>query len=145
MKVISKTIFFSIILFCSYFVQAQEIGVIFSKSVADQKYGEVLNSVEVNTSTLETLLEKSVNYIMFNIKGNNLYILGDGRKSIYPSDLMNVSPDEVFKMASISKVKELLNSGKSSQTFVEQRKNVLSITNGNYTLEEVTACPPMCK
>ena len=47
-------------------------------------------------------------------------------------------------MFSKSKVEELLKLGKNIATFVEYRGNVLTITNGAYTLELSTDCPPNC-
>jgi hypothetical protein len=143
MRIIIKIYFLIIILSGYYFCNAQVIGVIYNKSEADQKYGSVLNSVEMESNNLDSLLQESGNYLMFNIKDENLYILGTGRNPLYPKNI-SITPDEVFVVVSTSKVEELINKGQGLQTFFEKRKDVFSVTNGNYTLEEIAYCPPFC-
>ncbi len=144
MKTALKIFLFLIFLCNYYFLNAQEVGVIYSKSEAVQKFGEAKNSVEMPSDQLENLLKNSGNYVMFNIVDKNLYILDENRKPLFP-DSISVKADEVFKLLSVSKVLELLKQGQSQQTFFENRGNVFSITNGNYTLEQSALCPPFCK
>lgn len=143
MKTLSK-IFFIILIICSYYLtNAQVVGVIYSKGEANQKFGTVINSVDISSAQLNNLLDKSGNYLLFKIDVGNLYILDEGRKPLYPDNL-SVQPEKVFEIVSVSKIKELLNKGQNQQTFFEERTNVFSISNGEYTLEEILNCPPFC-
>ncbi len=143
MKSLSK-IFILIVFLCNFYLaSAQTIGVIYTKAEADQKFGQVLNSVEMNVVQLNTLLNKSGNYLLFKINEENLYILDENRRPLYPADF-TVRPEEVYEIVSISKIQELLNQGQNQQIFFEARKNVYSLTNGDFTLEEIADCPPFC-
>ena len=51
---------------------------------------------------------------------------------------------QVFHRFSKSIVKELLSLGKEEISYVEKRAEVLSITNGEFTLEMSDPCPPNC-
>lgn len=57
---------------------------------------------------------------------------------------MTVSSNEVFHLFSVSIVQELLTKGSNAVTFVENRQNVLTLTNGDETLELSESCPPIC-
>lgn len=139
-----KKIFLLMVLFGSICLTgAQTVGVIYTKAEADQKFGPVLNSVEMDTVKLETILSKSGSYLLFKIYEGNLYILSGNREPLYPADF-SVKPEEVYKLVSVSKIVELLNRGQNQQVFFEVRKNVYSLTNGDYTLEEIVDCPPFC-
>jgi hypothetical protein len=70
-------------------------------------------------------------------------ILGEGRKVLSPPNFP-IDAAAAFKMFSVSLVRELLLKGQDEMTRVEKRKDVLSITNGAYTLELSVACPPFC-
>lgn len=138
-------IFLFLIIACNYYtINAQEVGTIYSKPEADQKFGKVIKSIEMPSAQLEDLLKKSGNYVMFKIVEKNLYIIDENRKPLYPGNI-SVKPDEVFKLLSVSKVFELLKQGQNQQTFFEERENAFSITNGSYTLEQSSLCPPFCK
>ena len=119
------------------------IGKIFSKEEADKNYGPVLSSVKIASSELKTLISKSNKYVMFNTKDGKLSILCEGRVLLYPAGF-SVKADEKYATYSKSKVEELLNSGKADTTVVEQRKEVMSVTNGQYTMEIMNWCPPFC-
>ncbi|MBK7980263.1 MAG: hypothetical protein IPK06_09775 [Ignavibacteriae bacterium] len=80
---------------------------------------------------------------MFKLENDKLTVLGDQRKVISPNTIA-IESSEVFHMYSKSKVIEILIKGGNTQTYFENRKNVFSITNGNYTLEYSTPCPPYC-
>lgn len=134
-------LFFVFILYSS--IHAQTYGKLYTKSEADNLYGPVLSSVTINTSDLNLIIEKANNYIMFNILNGKLVILGEGRHLLSPENIQ-VDEKAVFKMYSISLVKELLSKGQDKTTTIENRKNVLSITNGEYTLEYAADCPPNC-
>ena len=72
-----------------------------------------------------------------------MYILDDNRNVLTPIGV-HVSNAEVFSVYSLSVIQQLISDGGSSVTFVEKRENVLTITNGNYTLEYAYLCPPFC-
>lgn len=52
--------------------------------------------------------------------------------------------DSPMRAFSITKVQELITTGTSPVTVIEQRESVLSITNGAVTLEMGAVCPPFC-
>ena len=62
--------------------------------------------------------------------------MDENRKRSYPADFL-VQPEEIYIPVRISKIQELLNKGQSKKVFFEARKNVYSLTIGNYTLEEI--------
>ena len=132
-----------LILILSQLNTAQTIGKIFSKEEADKNYGPVLSSVSITSSELKTLISQSDKYIMFNIKDGKLSILGEGKTLLYPEGF-KVNADERYAVYSKSKVEELLKSGKADVTIIEQRKGVISVTNGLQTLEAASWCPPFC-
>lgn len=137
--------------FCLFFIlifsqinSAQTIGKIFSKEEADKNYGPVLSSVSIASSELKALISQSDKYAMFNIRDGKLSILKEDRSLLYPAGF-EVKSDEKYIVYSKSKVEELLNTGKAETTTIEQRKDVMSVTNGQRTLEIGTWCPPLCQ
>ncbi len=122
---------------------SQTIGKIYSGAEADSIYGTVIDSVNINTSDLQSLILNTSNYIQLNIVYGKLVILDNKRNVLYPLGLI-ISENEVFKVCSVSILQILLQKGNSAETFVENRSNVLTITNGGYTLEEMLNCPPFC-
>ncbi|MGD8306407.1 MAG: hypothetical protein PVF17_07115, partial [Ignavibacteria bacterium] len=95
-------------------------------------------------STLEDLMAKSEKTLMFKIINNEIYILNDKREVIYPAGKSVDDDNAKFAVYSISVITELLADGNQSSTQVEQRSEVLSITNGSQTLEMSGWCPPIC-
>jgi hypothetical protein len=138
-----KNLLFAFFVLTLFSTQLYSQGKIISKQEADELFGEVLISKEIPTSTLLSLTENSVNIIMFKIIGNDVYILGDNRKVLLPEGKV-VSDAETFSVYASAIVQELLTQGKAQITFVEQRNDVLTITNGNFTLEYSLKCPPFC-
>ena len=143
MKSLFKIFFLILFINGYYLTSAQTIGVIYTKAEAYQKFGPVADSVKMDTDQLNTLLSKSGKYLLFKINKGNLYILDENRKPLYPADF-SVKPEEVYKIVSISKIKELLNKEQNQKVSFEARKNVYSLTSGNFTLEEIVNCPPFC-
>jgi len=80
---------------------------------------------------------------MFKIINSSLFILGDNRVVLCPAG-SSVPDDVVLHLFSKSKVIELLSLGNSGNTVIENRLNVLTVTNGDYTLEVSYPCPPFC-
>lgn len=128
----------------NHFMKAQDIGTIYSKAEANQKFGIVIQSFSMKDTTISSLIAEAGNYIMFDVKNNQVIILGQKRAPLYPTKKTAVSTDEIFKVYSVNKVKELIKLGNNNTTIIEYRGNVISLTNGDYTLEEGAICPPFC-
>ena len=146
-KSISFTIF-CLLFLISGSINAQnedtKYGKILAKSDADQQFGAVLEFVSISTNTLQDLLGKSEKTVMFKIIDKELYVLNNNREVIYPAGGM-VAADVKLAVYSISVISKLIADGNQSSTQVEQRSEVLSITNGNQTLEYSSWCPPLCQ
>jgi hypothetical protein len=124
---------------------AEEIfGKLFTKEEADKEFGAVISRKEIETSVLTNLCEKSANVLLFNLSDDNAVILGRGRIPLYPDEKLAIPEDEVFHVFSVSIIKELLDTGGSKITTIERRKNHLTVTNGNTTMEFSSICPPYC-
>lgn len=134
-----KLLLFFILLTIQLFSQ----GKILSKENADQLFGPVLMSKEIPTETLKMYSNQSFNVIMFKLMNNDLYILDNNRNALLPLGA-TINSTEVFSMYSVAIVQQLLSDGNSPFTTVEKRKDVLTITNGEYTLEFAGLCPPYC-
>lgn len=149
LSILSLTIL--IIISSNSFGYAQATGVIgklFTKAQADQNFGKVNSSVTVNTLTITQAIEKSPDYLLFNIVNGNLLILNRKRGVLYSANpaTMKVASNVPFHIFSVSKVKELISSGGNNPfTIVELRDNgILTITNGTETMEMSLMCPPYC-
>lgn len=55
-----------------------------------------------------------------------------------------INSTEVFSMYSIAIVKQLFSDGNNPFNYVEKSHEVLTLTNGEYTLEFAGLCPPYC-
>lgn len=127
------------------------IGKIFTTQDADKLFGNVIYSVEIDPELLLDLLNKTEKNIMFGLINKNLIILGDNRKLIYPekaeykeTDVFTVySKDVVKELLSISSLKKQ-NSNEPETVYVEQRREVLSVSTEKQTLESGLKCPPNC-
>jgi hypothetical protein len=118
-------------------------GEILTKENADQLFGPVLVSKEIPTETLEMYTNQSANVIMFKLMNNDLYILDNNRNALLPLGA-TINSTEVFSMYSVAIVQQLLSDGNNPFTYVEKRQDVLTITNGEFTLEYSILCPPIC-
>ena len=120
------------------------VGKIYTKDEATNIYGPVSTSVQISSSNLNSLTDNTTNYMMFRINNGNLVILGDQRKVLYPAGAI-INPLDEMRLFSVSLVKKIIIDGNDSITKIEIRNNnVLTITNGNYTLEYSWPCPPTC-
>ena len=122
---------------------SQTYGEIFTNKEANQKFGRVLKSVTLPTSSLHGLLNRTNNFIMFKIIDGEVFVLDKNRNVLYPEG-KTINSQEVFTMYSVSVMNELLNLGNNAKIFVEQRSSVLSISYGGFTLEVGSFCPPFC-
>jgi hypothetical protein len=130
-------------LFILSYISAQEIGQIFSADEANEKFGIVIESISVQTTTVKEWINSTNDKIMFKVKGKSFTVLGDSRELVYSTSDYFESNEE-FHMYSKSKLLELIGKGSNSITYLENRKDVFSITNGMFTLEFASICPPYC-
>jgi hypothetical protein len=143
MKNIKFTFAFFLLLSGLSFSQ-QIVGKIYSKQDADNIYGPVLSSIPIKSITLTGLLSKSTNYIMFRIDNGAAYIVDNNRHPLYDGSF-KVSPNDVYRLFSISLVARIIQDGNTPVTYIENRNNnILTITNGLFTLEISNPCPPFC-
>jgi hypothetical protein len=119
------------------------IGKIYTKEEANQLYGPVIKSIEISTNTLYSLAQKTPNYIMFNVMNDKIIVLDAQRKEIF-GDVQNLTSSTSFHVYSTSQLLNLLKSGGESITYVQSRNNVMTITNGAFTMELAQICPPFC-
>ena len=141
---IFRSIYFLIIIsILPSIVFSQTYGKIFTKAEADSLYGPVLDRQLIENDVLEAALKKTDKVAMFKFLNNKITILGDKRSKLLNAEKYRDN-NEVFHMYSKSKVDELLKLGGNIASFVEYRAKVISITNGGYTLEASTDCPPNC-
>ena len=122
---------------------AQTYGQLFTKQEADEKFGLVLQSIDISRSAFESFLTQTNNYIMFKVKDKNAIVLDNKRNVIYPEGVL-INSNDTFTMYSVSVVNELLSKGNGKTVHVEQRSEVLSISSGGFTMEIGVLCPPMC-
>ena len=119
------------------------IGIIYLTAEVDQEFGIVQSSIEISSEELKSFLNQTNKYLMFKIINGKLYILGDNRSVLFPSEGY-LNPEEVFAVYSKSKVYELIDTGGEKINAVENRNGIFSVTNGLYTLEASGWCPPLC-
>lgn len=121
-------------------------GVIFTKEEADSLYGSVLNSFEMSSKELSSYLSKTDSYMLFYYdpaKSEAPFIFNNS-KSVLNTSSMKMKMPEELRVYSVSQIKELMEKGGEETTIIEQREGVISITNGEYTLEMSLDCPPFC-
>jgi hypothetical protein len=139
-----QAIIISIIFICSISFPQNIVGKIYTNAEANSLFGPVITSVPISSIQLTNLTLQTTNYLMFRILNGNLTILGDKRNVLYPVNAI-ISPQDVFRILSISLVQKIIKDGNSPMTYIELRKNeILTITNGVYSLDYATLCPPFC-
>lgn len=121
----------------------QQIGKVFTNTEAYQQFGAVIYSSEVPREKVIELLNKTEKTIMFGLVNKIAIILDNNRKLLYPAKAEYTDTD-VFTAYNISSVKELLSKSNSQSLVIEQRREVLSVSLSNYTLETGWKCPPNC-
>jgi len=139
----TRNISLFLIIISSSIVFAQTIGKIYTKDQADKLYGNVIESVQLSVSEVNSLLNQSQDKIMFSIINKQLVILGDNRK-VLSATTQNISSSDVFAVCSKSKLLELLNYGDANYVYFEKRASRPTITYGMHTLEDIVFCPPIC-
>jgi hypothetical protein len=146
MKHASKTFLLTFILFLALvnICSAQTAGKIFTREEANKLFGGVIESVKISPAELKSIIAKTDKYVMFRVVNGETTILGDGRKAIYPGADAAVGKIDVYHYYSKSVVLELLSKGNGDMVYLENRKNVFSVTYGTNTMEEGILCPPIC-
>lgn len=143
-----KALLFSLIflVLSNNFSFAQEVaGKIYSKEEADKLFGPVLHSITMSASQFESLLSQSGDRMLFKFDGSDLYVLNSKRNVMFTTGLQRAfSVSEQMKVYSALVVKELLSKGQSPTVTIEKRESVMSVTDGAYTMENASACPPYC-
>lgn len=138
-----KQLLFVLLVFNCFNINIFSQGKITTKSNADQLFGQILVSKQIATSSLESLTKRSSNVLMFNLLDNNIYVLDNHRNVLLPVG-GTVNNSDIFSVYLIAVIQELISKGGSATTFIERRNEVLTITNGEFTLEWSTLCPPFC-
>lgn len=123
---------------------SQTFGKIISKSEADSLFGKVLVSIDLSNDSLQIYSAESDSLLMFKINNDSLFILDNKRNALYPISA-KISSKEIFTVYETQKLNELMNRGTKNINYVELRQNVLTITNGIYTIEYGSLCPPFCQ
>ena len=134
---------FVLFLTCASQSFSQTFGKIFSSEEADNMFGKVLHSRSLSTQLVQELLNRTNNYIMFRFESNEVIILDNKRKVLFPEGVL-INSQDVFTVYDVQVVTELLSLGNSSEVKVEKRTEVLSITSGSFTMEIGALCPPFC-
>ena len=145
MKKIYKSVFFVVFCFCVN-LSAQSSGKIFYKMDADTIFGRVYFSHDFDAKLIQKVMDDPTDITMFKITKDQLIILDKNRKPIFP-DTISVNKDEPFYLYSKDKLKELFDKSENkdnAEAIVEMRGSTVTITSGNFTLEQAALCPPFC-
>lgn len=128
------------------FVSTLAQGKLYTKENADELYGPVVDSVKINTAMLVSLMDSTDSHIMFRVEDSKVNILGDQRKLIMSGISANIDEKDVYHLASKATTLELLNKGGEDITYIEMREcnHILTVSNGNFTMESMWPCPPYC-
>jgi hypothetical protein len=118
-------------------------GQLFTKEEANERFGPVLQQYTMQMDTFNEFLDKSSDKLMFKIADNQVFILDGNRNVLYPEGIQ-ISKEEIFTVYGINVINELFSKGGSNEIQIEQRRDVLSITVGEVTMEVGALCPPFC-
>lgn len=149
MKKLNLSTFLFLVFFlalgCKVSVAQTVAGKVFLKEEADKLFGPVLQSVTMTSAQFQSILKQSGNFLKLRFDGPDLSILSNERRVLFQTgSLRTFAATEQLKVYSASVIKELLSKGQSATITIERRENVMSVTNGNYTMEEAACCPPDC-
>lgn len=129
-----------------------QIGKIYTPDDANKLFGNVIYSVDINTTLLSSLMKKTDKNIMFGLINKQLIILDNKRHLLYP-EKAEYKDDDVFTVYSNDVLMELLSgktlnkdsNGEAENVSIEQRREVLSVSTDSQTLETGSKCPPFCQ
>lgn len=145
MKKLAK---FLLIIICLVFTTqscTKIAGKIFTREEANSLFGSTDSTAVIAPAELAAAIAKTDKNVMFRIFEGKAVVLGDRRTPIYPTTSFVVGETDVYHAYSKAKVLELLSKGKGDMVYLENRKNVFSVTFGEYTLEFSYPCPPWCE
>ncbi len=139
-----KNLFWSSILVIILYTSINAQGVVYSKEGADNLYGPVLINTNIQSILLQKFFNNTDGTLMFRIQDGNLIILNSSREQLYPGNYP-VMPSDVFRVFSTGLIDQIIRNGSDPVTKAELRANeIISLTNGNFTLEFGGECPPYC-
>lgn len=119
-------------------------GKVFPHSEAEKLFGPVQTSVKLPVELLKDQLRKVDDYIMFKVINNDVAITDKSRNTLRAAKGVRLGKSAVMHKYSKRVVEDLLSKGKADYVFFEKRNEVLTVTNGAFTMEFSTLCPPMC-
>ena len=124
------------------------VGKFYTKQEANITFGKVKTSISIKISDLTKALESVKDYVLFTIK-NNQVIVRDQKRNSTGYENVKISKNEMLYIFSKSLVLQLLQNSTADAlnggaVLVELRDGVLSLTNGETTLEMSMFCPPIC-
>ena len=120
------------------------VGKKYSRTEANVLFGNVITSVKVSREELKAALANVKDYLLFKIRGNQALLLNERKAVLNSSSTAALSPNEVAYAFSKSVVEDFLAFSTANTFEVEQRNDVLSVSDNFTTLELSTPCPPMC-
>ncbi|MGE5797324.1 MAG: hypothetical protein ACM34O_14490 [Ignavibacteria bacterium] len=118
-------------------------GEIFSKDEGEKFFGPANISISLSAAELEQLLDKTGDTLLIKIIGEDLFIL-DNKKNLLFKTGGDLPGNEQLFVYSVSVIKTLIEKGRDEWIFFEQRKDILSVSNGNFIMERGSSCPPFC-
>ena len=77
-------------------ILSQTYGEILTNTEANQEFGRVPKSVDLPTSSLQGLLNRTNNFIMFKIIDCEIFVLDNNRNVLYP-DSVAINSQEVLQ------------------------------------------------
>ena len=117
-------------------------GKIIDSAEAENLFGKAEYGIQFAPALLKDYLQSS-SYLFFSLNSKILFISNERKEILYPPHGV-LKGDEVFHVYSSEVINELINKNSGSSVIIEKRKNVLTLTNGNFTLEFGYLCPPYC-
>ena len=125
-----------------------KVGKIFKVEEANALFGKVTSKRIINTSFLKRVLKKADHYVRLKLNNKFLTIFEDTKDMDAFNSRFSVTAitadDSPEHLISVETVDELITLGGSETTTIEMRGDVLTVTNGAYTLEMTVGCPPWC-
>jgi len=124
-------------------------GEIFTEEAADSLFGGVLEEVVMPNDLVEDFVfaaEANGDGILFNIFNGQLVVLDMQRNSILNCTGVDFQEfrEVKFKLSTIDKVKELLDSNNAKFIQFQEREKAFCVQKSSTVLERMADCPPWC-
>lgn len=133
-----------IVFFCKPEVTGpRTIGQVFTKVEADSLFGKVTEEKSINAKSLKLLATGCKDYMLANIIDSNIVVLNE-KKELLSETLYDYTGSDTVNVFSISVLYELLSKGNDGTVMFQHRGRKFTVTNGEYVLEMVDPCPPIC-